>query len=190
MEQDTVPVPVIGPPLIGDEVAMLVTVPVPGATAHVPSPRQNVEVEAPAPLLRLVMGRLPVTSAFPRFTALEVTVCVAPAKCAIPTPGDDATTQVVQVIVPVEVIGPPPIGVVVAMFVIVPEPVGTAHVPSPRQNVVLPAEVPLFRLPTGRFPVTPVLSGNPVAFVRTPLAGVPSAGVVSVGEVSVLLVSV
>jgi hypothetical protein len=34
-------------------------------------------------------------------------------------------------------------------------------------------------------PLTPVLIGNPVAFVKTPLDGVPSAGVVSVGDVSV-----
>lgn len=34
-------------------------------------------------------------------------------------------------------------------------------------------------------PLTPVLIGKPVAFVKTPLDGVPSAGVVSVGDVSV-----
>jgi hypothetical protein len=51
-----------------------------------------------------------------------VTVCVEPAKCAMPAPGDDATTQVVQVMVPVLVIGPPPIGDVVAMLVTVPPP--------------------------------------------------------------------
>lgn len=39
-------------------------------------------------------------------------------------------------------------------------------------------------------PLTPVEIGKPVAFVRTPEAGVPNAGVVSVGEVSVLLVRV
>ena len=37
---------------------------------------------------------------------------------------------------------------------------------------------------TGNVPVTPVVSGNPVAFVRTPDAGVPSAGVTKVGEVA------
>lgn len=35
------------------------------------------------------------------------------------------------------------------------KPLGVAHVPSPRQNVVPDAAVPLFRLVTGRFPVTP-----------------------------------
>lgn len=46
---------------------------------------------------------------------------------------------------------------------------------------------PLF---AGRVPVTPVERGRPVAFVNTPLVGVPNSGVTSVGEVSVLFVSV
>jgi hypothetical protein len=33
--------------------------------------------------------------------------------------------------------------------------VAAAHEPSPRQNVVEPAPVPLFKFPTGRLPVTP-----------------------------------
>jgi len=69
-------------------------------------------------------------------------------------------------------------------------PAGVAHEPSPRQNVLAEADVPELRLVTGRFPVTPVVSGNPVALVNTPDAGVPSAGVVKTGLVSVLLVSV
>lgn len=62
-----------------------------------------------------------------------------------------------------------------------PDPVGVTHVPSPRQKVVAPALVPLPRFVTGRFPVTPVERGSPVAFVSTPDAGVPNAGVMSVG---------
>lgn len=70
---------------------------------------------------------------------------------------------------------------------------GVAHVASPRQNVVADAPVPEPRLVTGRFPVTPVVSGKPVplaspidagvpvAFVRTSAEGVPRAGVVNVG---------
>jgi hypothetical protein len=50
-----------------------------------------------------------------------------------------------------------------------------AQVPSPRQYVDDDAEVPLLRLVTGKFPVTPVDNGNPVAFVSVPLDGVPSA---------------
>jgi len=56
-------------------------------------------------------------------------------------------------------------------------------VPSPLQNVVLDAEVPLLRFVTGRFPVTPVVSGKPVAFVNVTLVGVPKIGVTRVGLV-------
>lgn len=66
----------------------------------------------------------------------------------------------------------------------VPEPTGVAHVPSPRQNVVLDADVPLLRFATARLPVTPVDNGRPVALVNTRAVGVPSAGVTSVGEVA------
>jgi hypothetical protein len=48
-------------------------------------------------------------------------------------------------------------------------------VPSPRQYVDDDAEVPLFKLVTGKLPVTPVDNGNPVAFVSVTLDGVPSA---------------
>jgi hypothetical protein len=44
---------------------------------------------------------------------------------------------------------------------------------------------PVPPLATGSVPVTAVVSGNPVQFVSTPLAGVPSAGVVKVGLVRV-----
>ncbi len=39
-------------------------------------------------------------------------------------------------------------------------------------------------------PLIPVDTGNPVAFVRVPLAGVPRTGAVITGAVNVLLVSV
>jgi len=67
----------------------------------------------------------------------------------------------------------------------VPDPLetGVAHVPSPRQKVVADALVPLFKLVTGRFPVTPVDNGKPVALVRVTEVGIPKIGVTSVGEV-------
>ena len=37
-------------------------------------------------------------------------------------------------------------------------------------------------------PLTPVLIGSPVAFVSTPLAGVPNAGATNTGDVSVTIV--
>lgn len=58
-----------------------------------------------------------------------------------------------QAIVPVVVIGPPVIGDVVEIELTDPEPPGTAHVPSPRQKVVPPAEVPELRRVTGRLPL-------------------------------------
>lgn len=45
------------------------------------------------PLPPLATGRMPLTSAV-RLTALLVAVCVPPAKCATPAPGDEATTHV------------------------------------------------------------------------------------------------
>ena len=67
---------------------------------------------------------------------------------------------------------------------------GAPQVASPRQNVEAEAEVPEFKFVTGRLPVTPVVSGSPVADVSTKVVGVPKLGVVSIGLVSVLLVSV
>jgi len=64
-----------------------------------------------------------------------------------------------------------------------PVPPGMAHVPSPRQNVVEEALVPLLRFVTGKLPVTPVVNGNPVQLVSVPDEGVPNAGVVKLGDV-------
>jgi hypothetical protein len=68
-------------------------------------------------------------------------------------------------------------------------PAGVAQVASPRQKVVADADVPPLRLVTGRFPVTPVVNGKPVAFVKTPDIGVPSAGATKVLFVSVSVVA-
>ena len=45
--------------------------------------------------------------------------------------------------------------------------------------VLVVTPLPPFR--TGRVPVTPVVSGNPVALVNTPDCGVPNIGVTNVG---------
>ena len=80
--------------------------------------------------------------------------------------------------VPVVVIGEPVtekiLGAVKATLV-TPELLGVAQLPSPRQNVVADALVPLFKLVTGKFPVTPVVSGSPVPFVKTIAEGVPKS---------------
>ena len=108
-----------------------------------------------------------------------------------PVPPFVSASVPAKVIVPELVIGPP---LVVRPVVPPATPTevtvpalaaGVAQLPSPRQKVVADAPVPLFRLVTGRFPVTPVVSGKSVALVKTTPEGVPSAGVVSVGLVSV-----
>jgi hypothetical protein len=63
----------------------------------------------------------------------------------------------------------------------VPKNVAT---PVPREVIPVPP------FATGKVPVTPVVKGSPVVFVKVPEAGVPKAGVVKVGEVKVLFVSV
>lgn len=69
------------------------------------------------------------------------------------------------------------------VFVTVPDPpLGIAQLPSPRQNVEDDAAVPLFRFPTGRFPVTPVVNGSPVQLVSVPEVGVPRLGVTNTGD--------
>ena len=106
---------VLVPPLIAENPIEI--------AAHVASPRQKVDDDADSPEFKCDTPRFPVTSAFARFTAEEVTVWVLPAKCAIPAPGDEATTQVAQPIVPLVVNVPPVIGELVATDVTVPVPV-------------------------------------------------------------------
>jgi hypothetical protein len=50
-----------------------------------------------------------------------------------------------------------------------PDPLGVAHVPSPRQYVALEALVPLFRFATGKLPVTPVVRLTLVIVLLPPL---------------------
>src|SRR5208282_3135216 len=58
-------------------------------------------------------------------------------------------------------------------------------IPPVNTGIDAPASVvaPVPPLPVSRVPVTPVLSGSPVAFVRVIAVGTPSAGVVRVGDV-------
>ena len=58
-----------------------------------------------------------------------------------------------------------------------------ADVPLPKSTPVSVA-APLPPFPTGSVPVTPVVRGKPVAFVRTPADGVPRFGVTRVGDVA------
>jgi len=164
--QPTVPVVVTVPPVSGPLNVMLVTVPLPGGAAHVPSPRQNVVALALVPEFKLVTGKLPVTSvesatapnvgappALPCSTVVVVpsdaTTLIAckplPSRILLAVSAAADVVHVGQEIVPVVVIGPPVRGEVVPTELTEPTPPGTAHVPSPRQKVVAPALVPELR---------------------------------------------
>lgn len=161
-----VPVVVMGPPVIGPVVAILMTVPLPGGADQVPSPLQNVLEVALVPPLRLVTGRFPVTSVesatgpnvgspdpFPCRTVVVVPSVPSPTMAWSPPPTNiwlvvNAAADVVQVghdIVPVVEIGPPLIGPVVEIRLTEPVPPGIFHVPSPAQKVVPDALVPELR---------------------------------------------
>jgi len=214
-DKASVPLVVTGLPvtvkMLGALNPTLVTVPEPAGDAQVPSPRQNVLADALVPLLRLDTGKLPVTPvdngkpvAFVSVTLVGVpktgvvsvglvdkTTLPVPVLVVTPVPPLATARVPAKVIVPDEVIGPP----LVVKPVVPPATLtdvtvpalaaGVAQTPSPRQKVVPDALVPLLRFVTGRLPVTPVVSGKPVALVRVTLAGVPSVGVVIVGLVSV-----
>src|SRR4029077_16850820 len=161
-----VPVVVTVPPVSGELNMMLVTVPLPGGAAHVPSPRQKVDEVAAVPPLRLVTGKLPLTSVdsatapkvgappelpcntvvvVPRDATTLVACPPAPSTIALSVKAEALVVQVGHEMVPVVVIGPPETGPVVEIRLMLPLPEGTAHVPSPRQKVVAPALVPLLR---------------------------------------------
>ena len=67
----------------------------------------------------------------------------------------------------------------------------TADVPFPNTTLLaVKVAAPVPPLATGSVPVTPVVSGSPVALVSVPDAGVPNTGAVKTGAVNVLFVSV
>jgi len=97
---------------------------------------------------------------------------------------------------PVEVIAPTAVvtNAVVAICVVLVPPVavGASGVPvrvglaeSTTEPVPVDAVTPVPPLATGSVPVTPVVKGSPVVFVRVPEAGVPRIGAVKVGVVRV-----
>jgi hypothetical protein len=82
--------------------------------------------------------------------ALQVPVVTVPSVVIEDCPTYDAEISITGVVPPVLVIR-----LVVPDTLVTPLPAGVAHVPSPRQNVVALADVPVFKFDTGRFPVTP-----------------------------------
>lgn len=170
-----------------------VVVPVPPlATGRVPVTLvvrfANVVDVVPVP--PLAIGSVPVTcearftpvNAPPRVRLPElVTVPVKVMPLTVPVPPTEVTVPVPGVTV--EAIVMPPAELVTVM----PEPaVSTARVnpvPLPMSNwpFVGVAVRPVPPLAIGSVPVTPVVRGKPVAFVKVPDVGVPKIGVTSVG---------
>lgn len=126
-----------------------VVIPVAGGALHVPSPLQKVLEDAAVPEFRFVTGRFPDTSA-ERLTAPKDGAPPAlPCKTCVVVPKEPRVETAVAF--------PPSTSwlmVSVPAAVTLPDPAGVAHVPSPRQKVELDADVPLFRLATGKLPVT------------------------------------
>ena len=151
----------------------------------VPSPLTPVLMGRPVQLVRVPLDGVPRTG-LTRVGEFDKTTFVVPVEVVVPVPPLVTATVPAKVIVPVPVIGPPELVRPVvppdtSTLVTVPAPEGVDQMPSPRQNVAALADVPEFKLATGRFPVTPVVRGRPVAFVRIPLAGMPNAGVTITG---------
>jgi len=96
----------------------------------------------------------------------------------------DVETVIAGVDVAVATLPAKPLAETTETLVTVPAPAGAAQEPSPLQKVDALADVPLFKFVTGKFPVMPVVKGNPVKFVATPAEGVPRSGVTNVGELA------
>jgi hypothetical protein len=78
----------------------------------------------------------------------------------------------------------PPLPLLASRIAAAPVDVEIVHVLPNVQVVPFTVVDGLARLALGSNPVTPVLSGNPVALVSTAAEGVPRAGVTRVGEVA------
>lgn len=99
----------------------------PAGTAHVASPRQNVDDDALVPLLRLATGKLPVTSAL-RLTALHVLFpCRSVFAVADPEPRRAVSTV--------------PLVRSAALLILVPETVVVPFSATVLENVCVPSHV-------------------------------------------------
>lgn len=129
--------------------------PPPAGVAHVPSPRQKVEDDAPVPLFRFATGRLPVTPVDNGRPVAFVSVATE----GVPRLGVTRVGEVAKTRLPL------PVSFVMAVARLADDGVAKkVAMPVPR-------------------PDTPVEIGKPVAFVSVADDGVPRAGVVRVGDV-------
>ena len=120
-------------------------------------------------------GRFPVTSAERLTPPKDGAPAASPWRTVVVVPREPSV--LIAVVFPPKTIW---LIVSVPAAVTFPLPAGVAHVPSPRQNVLDEAEVPLLRLPTGRLPDTSVdrtmapNDGRPAAFPWRTVVVVPS----------------
>jgi hypothetical protein len=143
----------------------LVTLPEP-AVAHVPSPRQKVELLALVPLFKLVTGRLPVTE-LERLIGKIPNVPAVLGNAKLFNPVTAELSRVAQLVEQSPKVGFPESSMTAGVFwmsfpVVLsyraialsvaddgpttsPPPAGVIQAPSPRQKVVLPALMPLFK---------------------------------------------
>jgi len=117
-------------------------------------------------------------------------------KVATPVPRPDTPVEIGRPVafVKVALVGVPRTGVTKVGEVAntkAPDPVSSVTAEAKLADDGVPKKVatpvpkdviPVPPLATGKVPVTPVVRGRPVAFVKTAALGVPNAGVTSVGE--------
>ena len=87
--------------------------------------------------------------------------------------------EVILPVVPDTLVTPPPPLPLALIVWLGQVPVMVTFVPCTNEGV----DVPVPPLATGRIPVTPVVKGKPLAFVKVTDVGVPRTGVTSVGEI-------
>ena len=140
-----------------------------GVPSHVATPAPK----EPTPVPPLATGSVPVT---PVVSGKPVAFVSTPEE-GVPSAGVTRVGEVAKTSAPEPVSSEswPEMPAEVVIAVKAPAPLPT--------RIPVRVVTPVPPLATGRVPVTPVVSGKPVAFVSTKAVGVPSAGVVSVGEV-------
>jgi hypothetical protein len=155
----------------------------------VPKPLTPVEIGSPVAFVNVpddgVPRAPPLTTNAPDEPVLTAKAVDTP----VPRPLTPVDMGKPVALVNVALVGVPSIGVTKVGLVAntnEPDPVSSETAVARFALVGVPKNV---AIPVPK-PETPVLIGNPVVLVKTPLDGVPSAGVVRVGEVNVLLVKV
>ena len=137
-----------------------------------PVPMFSVELSVPASVSVLLTVR--VFDVVPPATVNPVAAAASVKPLTLVGVITPSVRLIAGVVVALATVPETPLAVVTETLVTVPPP-AAAQVPSPRQKVEAVAPLPELRRVTGKFPVTPVVSGNPVALVSVRDVGVPPA---------------